>query len=106
MSGSVVLPRPGFVLMSMACDATRGHKNAPALGHHPWLCWGPSDGCCRAMLISVAYVVSQGHGVVWAQAAAEGPAWIRGPTAAMSMPPVTIKGYADAQGPGQHLRPC
>lgn len=42
----------------------------------------------------------------WLELEVQGYVWVRGPTAAMSMPPVTIKGYANVQDPGQHLRSC
>lgn len=45
MSGSMILPQQGSVLMSVAHAATKDHTDAQGLGHNWWPCWYP-----RAML--------------------------------------------------------
>ena len=99
-SGFVVLLQPGSVLISMAHVATKGHKDAQNLNHHLWQDWYLRAVCCHSHTDLSSCTAIQGHGVIWAGAAAKGHVWVLGPASVlMSVVPVTTEDSEDRAAP-------
>lgn len=72
MSEFMVLPQPGFMLMSMTHGATKGHTNAKGLGHNLSQVDPEGYAATRVTLIWVTYIVTWSYDVIQATATNKG----------------------------------
>ena len=80
MSGSMVLLRPGSVLMSVAHGTNKGYMDVQGLCHNSLVSEGHA--VTKVITIWVGYTITRDHGGFQAQAAAVGHVWDRYPAAA------------------------